>query len=282
MCFALAIACGPAPLEPRDPTPGVPHFTVKTYNVHDGQSATSPGTLAAIGTGNADIVCLQEPDKGWEALIRKRYADQYPYQMYKAEPGAAGLAVLSHFPIEDGGWIPGPNTWHPAWRVLVESPAGPLQILNLHLRSMTDGHGSTVNSFETTSSDHLYEIKVFTSHCARGLPTMVIGDFNESDGSAIEYLKARGYQDVLALYHPGQPTWRYPSVAGEFQTTLDHILFDDSVVPLNAWVINAGESDHLPVMADFQAAYAWQNLVVPRSQSGLVRAHVPLSPNGGL
>ena len=144
--------------------------------------------------------------------------------------------------------------------MLVKTPAGWLQILNVHLRSLTVGNGGTVNSYLTTAGDHRYEIQAFTADLTKDIPTMIMGDFNEPpDGTAVRYLEDQGYQNVLPLYHPGQPTWRHPGVAGEFETTLDHILFDGSVEPLNAWVINAGNSDHLPVMAHFEAAYDWQN-----------------------
>lgn len=249
--------CGPRPLEPRDPTPGVPHFTVKTFNVETGKQ-NDGATVSAVGQGNADIVCLQETTAEWESVLEERYADQYPYQLYKPDPETAGLGVLSRYPILDAGFLSAPNGWHPAWHVLVKTPAGWLQILNVHLRSMMVGNGGSVNSYLTTDGDHRYEIKSFTADLTKDIPTMIMGDFNEKpDGAAVRYLEDIGYRNVLPLYHPGQPTWRHPSVAGEFQTTLDHIMFDGSVEPLNAWVINAGHSDHLPVMAHFEAAYTW-------------------------
>lgn len=255
----LVIAgCGPRPLQPRDPTPGVPHFTVKTYNVEqDTQNDTA--TQRAVGLDNPDIVCVQETGPGWVAVLQKRYADQYPYQLYKPGPAASGLGVLSHYPVLDAGWLPAPHGWHPAWHVLVKTPAGWLQILNVHLRSGNDGDGNAVHSYLTTPGDHLYEIKSFTADLTKDIPTMIMGDFNESpDGAAVKYLENQGYRNVLPLFHPGQPTWRHASIAGQFESTLDHILFDKSVEPLNAFVINAGDSDHLPVMAHFQAAYDWQ------------------------
>lgn len=255
----LVVGCGPRPLEPRDPTPGVPHFTVKTFNVATGKHDDA-ATVSAVGQDNADIVCLQETTPEWEAVLQARYGKQYPYQLYKPTPGAAGLAVLSRYPVLDAGWLWAPNAWHPAWHVLVKTPAGWLQILNVHLRAMTDGNGGTMNSYLTTSGDHRYEIKSFTADLTKDIPTLIMGDFNESpDGAAVRYLEDEGYQNVLPLFHPGQPTWRHAGVAGQFQTTLDHILFDGSLEPLNAWVINEGHSDHLPVMAHFQAAYDWQS-----------------------
>lgn len=258
--LALVVAgCGPRPLEPRDPTPGVPHFKVKTFNVEFGKQ-NDAATVNAVGQGNPDIVCLQETTAEWEAVLEERYAEQYPYQLYQPKPGAAGLAVLSRYPILDAGFLSAPNGWHPAWHVMVETPAGWLQILDVHLRASTVGNGGTANSYLTTDGDHRYEIKAFTADLTKDMPTMIMGDFNESpDGVAVRYLESQGYRNVLPLYHPGQPTWRHASIAGQFDTTFDHILFDGSVEPLNAWVLDSGNSDHLPVMAHFEAAYDWQS-----------------------
>jgi endonuclease/exonuclease/phosphatase family metal-dependent hydrolase len=186
---------------------------------------------------------------------------QFPYRAFKADinGGAAGLGILSHYPVRDGGWHAGPNGWHPSWQHLVDTPHGSISIVNIHLRNATGENGNTVQSYLRTEADHLYEIKEFTARCTSVMPTLVAGDFNEgTTGAAIRYLEENGYQNILPLYHPGQPTWRYDkTVGGQFTQTLDHILFDKSFESLNAWVTTAGGSDHLPVMAHLQAAGDW-------------------------
>lgn len=256
-----ASGCGERPLEPRDPTPGAVHFKIKTYNVETNEQ-NHPATIEAIGAGDADVVFLQETSSYYEAVLRKRYAEQYPHQLYNdnaPEYGTGGLAVLSHFPVYDGGFHKNPNGWHPAWHVLVQTPAGLMQVLNVHLRAVFNGDGNAVSSYFSTKSDHLGEIKAFMQDCTDPLPTLVVGDFNEGpDGRAVEYLEAQGFENALPLFRPGQFTWRHASVANQMNQTLDHILFDDAFAPLNAWVINAGDSDHIPVVAHLEAAYAWE------------------------
>jgi endonuclease/exonuclease/phosphatase (EEP) superfamily protein YafD len=61
----------------------------------------------------------------------------------------------------------------------------------------------------------------------------------------------------LPLYRPGQFTWRSRSLGAQFTEALDHILYDDSVEPLNAFAMNRGNSDHIPVVAHFEASRAW-------------------------
>jgi endonuclease/exonuclease/phosphatase family metal-dependent hydrolase len=256
-CAAATLCgCGKVPLTPRDPDPGAFHFVLQTYNLNNDEGGDQ-NTLAALGQASADVVCLQEVTTVWQEAIEARYANKYPYRAFKIDPGggAAGLGIMSRFAIRDGGWRPGPIGWHPSWYHLVDTPHGTVSILNTHLRNATGEHGGTVESYLRTDEDHLYEIKQQTDRCTTVFPTIVVGDFNEgTGGAAIRYLEQTGYQNILPLYHPGQPTWHYKStVGGQFSQTLDHILFDASFEPLNAWVVNAGSSDHLPVLAHLEA-----------------------------
>lgn len=248
--------CGERPLEPREPTPGVAHFTIATYNILD-KASRDPGTVEAVGAVGADIVCLQEVTPEWEAILRVRYRERYPHMLFYPS-GSAGLGFLSRFPLEDHKFVPGPNGWHPAWHVHVETPAGWLQVLNVHLRA-PEGRGvENLRSIAALSSDHRDSIELFRSQGKDGMPTVVLGDFNEgTDGGAVELLEGIGFRNVLPLYHPGQFTWRHASVGNQFTQTIDHILFDKSLVPLNAYVKTIGGSDHLPVIAHFEAAHSW-------------------------
>lgn len=256
--LALALcACATAPLAPRAPTPGVAAYTVESYNVECGKHDDTT-IIEAVGAGNADIVCLQETTPQYEAALRPRYAGRYPYQLYRhnaPDMGATGLAVLSRYPVVDRGHHRGPHGWHPAWHVEVDSPSGPIQILLVHLRAKLSGRGSDLSALWNVSTDHLEEIDRFMRWSVPDQPTLVVGDFNEeANGAAIRWLEARGYENALPLFRPGTPTWRHPLLAWELHQTLDHILFDRAFVPLDARVIQAGHSDHLPVVARLQVA----------------------------
>src|SRR5688572_8718346 len=95
----LAVSCGPAPLEPREPTPGVPHFTVATFNVHYPTAGDAETTAAVEGTG-ADLIFLQETDGAWASALAGATAD-YPYRAFQVDSGPRGLSTLSRFPIEE-------------------------------------------------------------------------------------------------------------------------------------------------------------------------------------
>jgi endonuclease/exonuclease/phosphatase family metal-dependent hydrolase len=257
LCLLL-LGCGERPLEPRDPTPGVPHFRFVTYNVHFPE-ARDTTTLDTVRRTHGDVICLQETDLAWSEALSVALANEYPYMLFKPLEGAAGLGVLSHFPIADLGLLPRPEGWHPAWHLVVDTPAGPVQLLNVHLRASFDGDGDPISSFLATGEDHLDEIRSFTQVLDSGAPRIVLGDFNEGvDGDAVQYLENARYRNALPLYHPGQPTWQGTSVAGALEMTVDHVLFDGWFEPLNAYIVDRGNSDHVPVVAHLEASKKWR------------------------
>jgi endonuclease/exonuclease/phosphatase (EEP) superfamily protein YafD len=261
---ALLIGCGPRPLKPREPDPGVPNFRIATFNVEHGKGKDL-ATIMAVGATGADIICLEEVDADWVSSLEARYGGAYPYTIFHPVEGAAGLGIMSRWPVYDQGQLPQPNNWHPGWHVLVSTPAGYMETIIVHLRSLYDGTGGVVADYSNWGKDHVSEVQDFlnvsltTQPPPVTLPSMVIGDFNEGpDGDAVHYLESLGYQDILPLYHPGQFTWRTPSLGAQFTQALDHVMFDESwVLPLNAYVVRQGNSDHIPVVARFEAARAW-------------------------
>ena len=256
---ALVSACGKPPLEPRDPDPGAFHFTVETYNMLD-EAGGDVRTLATLGEMGADIVCVRD---------HARVASSYRIEVRESlcahdvprRTGACGSRGAWHsfkVPRARRRMAPSSKRMASGMALLRRYPHGTIKVLNAHLRNAVSDHGSAINSYLTTAEDHRYEITVFTAANVTKFPTLIMGDFNEGpDGAAVQYLENVGFQNVLPLYHPGQPTHRHRSVAGQFSQELDHILFDSSFASLNAWVVNDGNSDHLPVMAHFEALDPW-------------------------
>ncbi|MFZ5895065.1 MAG: endonuclease/exonuclease/phosphatase family protein [Myxococcota bacterium] len=261
-CLLLALpACGERPLEPREPTPGRVHFTVATFNVEDGKE-TDASTVEAIGATKADLICLQETGPGWVEVIKQRYATEYPHMLFV--PGGTGaLAVLSKRRLVSREVYPGEAGGHPSWSLFAETEAGWFSLLNVHLRSLYAAKKGLISDYLTWGSDHVTQLEsVVTSsgkeEVVSSLPRMVLGDFNEDEnGDAVDYMARLGLTDALPLFRPGQYTWRHASLAGQFNEALDHVLFDNWVEPLNAYVINQGNSDHIPVVAHFEVSKPW-------------------------
>lgn len=278
-CVLLApIGCGQAPLEPREPTPGRAHFTIATFNVEDGKQ-TDQATVEAIGATKADLICLQETGDGWIEVIKERYAAEYPYMMF--EPGGTGgLAVLSKQRLVSRAVYPGEAGGHPSWSLFAETPAGWLSLLNVHLRSLYAAKKGLIGDYLSWGSDHVTQLESVWSNSSTGeevvrtMPRLVMGDFNDGEnGDAVDYLTSIGLTDVLPLFHPGQYTWRHPSLAGQFNEALDHVLFDSWVEPLDAYVLNRGNSDHIPVVAHFEASAPWPEFDPSKLQPGTIDPH---------
>jgi endonuclease/exonuclease/phosphatase (EEP) superfamily protein YafD len=250
--LALVVACCSCSArrtpEPASHPPG-PEVTVMTYNVNFGIPG-DPETLAAIAGGGADLVFLQETTPEWEEHLRGQLGQRYPYLAFRHWRGAGGLAVLSRHPFVAGPLLPNPAGWFPAWRVVVATPLGPVQVLNVHLRPPVSDSGSFVSGYLTTGGARHTEIRAFASALDPALPTLVVGDFNEGpSGRAITELRRRGL--ALALGSSAGPTWRWPTPLGTLRLRLDHILADRRLALVEARVLQAGRSDHLPVVATF-------------------------------
>lgn len=245
---ALCLGCtGTPPATPRAPTAGAAHFTVMTYNVHRDRS-NDASTVDAVGASNVDIVLLQEVTSAWEAAVRARWSEQYPHMLFAPKENAGGLAVLSHFPLEDLGVVPVPGDLHPGWVVHAVTPGGRVQVVHVHLRSLFNGTRDWVSNYFATGADHVYETRLFMDRAMPEMPTIVAGDFNEDpEGDAVRMLEGRGFTNVLPMFKPGQFTWYGRSIG--LDMTIDHVMLDGSFEPLNAWVERRGESDHLPVIA---------------------------------
>ena len=110
-----------------------------------------------------------------------------------------------------------------------------------------------VSGYFTTPRIRHREIKFFSTDLRPDLPTLVVGDFNEDHGGrVVDHLKKRGLQSALEQFHPNRDTWRWRTSLGVLTHTLDHVLYSKELRPLNCQVLQAGRSDHLPVVAVFQ------------------------------
>jgi endonuclease/exonuclease/phosphatase family metal-dependent hydrolase len=258
LALATLMGCGSPPLKTHDATPGVFDFKVETFNVEVGKEHDQ-ATVDAVGAPDADIVCLQEAGAGWPDSLRKAYERRYKYQLYMPDPSGhptGALAVLSRYPVTDLGVMTNGKDWHshPAWRVQVELPGRKLDILLVHLRAMFNGGSNAVSAYLKVGKDHLSALNDIRTQSPDPV-ALVVGDFNEGgDGEAVKKLEDDGFRDVLPLFRPGQPTWRHPSLANQLSEAIDHIMFDDSLEPLDARVLVKGNSDHMPVVAHFQLA----------------------------
>jgi endonuclease/exonuclease/phosphatase (EEP) superfamily protein YafD len=242
----------------RNPPPavpaGAPSLSVMTFNVNFGV-ADDPANVAAIAEANADLVLLQETTPRAEALFRAELADAYPHMVFSYCCRAGGLGILSKHPIVDREPLPPPVGWFPAERVVIDTPLGRTQVINVHLRPPISDDGSWVAGYFSTRSVRAEEIAALWASAEPSLPTIVAGDFNESrNGRAIEFLGDKGLRSALVEQHPRATTWRWNTSVGTLRAQLDHIVIDGHFRAVDTRVLERGRSDHMPVFAVLTAA----------------------------
>jgi endonuclease/exonuclease/phosphatase (EEP) superfamily protein YafD len=214
------------------------------YNVNC-RNTDREATLAAIADADADVALLQEISRDWhDALARLAYPHRSVH--FDARP-AGGLEVLSRFPIDDDALIPAtPDGWFPAQRLVV---AG-LQILHVHLRPALDERG-WVTGYMSTPPIRLRQIQAYWASITPELPTIVAGDYNEEPaGTTVAFLVAQGLARVPAT---GPKTWHYVRDGREvLALDIDHVMIDRRLVASEGRVVDAGTSDHRPVVVTIE------------------------------
>lgn len=255
LCVTTLCAACSTSQEPRAPAPNRSALRVVTYNVNYGIPGDVP-TMQALADAKGDIVLLQETNAAWQAALTAALGARYPHTFFEHRGAAGGIGVMSALPIEDVQVLEptAEGSWFPALRVVVRTLKGPLQLMGLHLRPQVSNSGSVVSGYLFTPSVREAEIRGFTKALAPGLPTIVAGDFNESSsGAATTVLHDQGFVDALAAFQPGADTWRWNTSLGEVSSGLDRVLIRaKNIQPINAQVMMAGRSDHLPVVVDLE------------------------------
>ncbi len=226
-------------------SPVLAALTLLTYNVEFNNPDPS-ASLDAIAAADADVVLLQEVTAEWQRALVARFATQYPHRIFRiGARGPTGLAVLSKRPIRAEEVIRSP-VYAFAQRLEIDAAFGAVQILNVHLRPAID-RGSWVRGYFTTPPLRRREIETFWKHLRAGVSTIVAGDFNEEPaGSVLDFLARRGLAHVVPT---GPRTWHYLDGGRELLALdIDHVAVDRSLVGSDARVLDAGTSDHRPVV----------------------------------
>jgi endonuclease/exonuclease/phosphatase (EEP) superfamily protein YafD len=230
-------------------------FALMTYNVNYA-NADPDASIDAIVAADADVVLLQEITTAWQARLAQRLGKQYRHQVFHPAR-AGGLAVLSKHEIRsDELFSPPRGGFFPAERLVVASPLGDVQILHVHLRPNVE-RGNWLLGWQTTPPVRRREIETYFAKLATGVPTVVAGDFNELPaGLAVEFLATKG---LVRVPTTGPSTWHHKVEVGGKEISalsmdIDHVVIDRSLVASDARVIDAGVSDHRPVIVTLARA----------------------------
>ena len=223
-------------------------LSVLTYNVN--YHFVNEAVVDILDSINADVVCLQETNAAWESIIRNGLKNKYPFIQFKHRGTAGGLAILSKYPIAKSNAIANQPGWFPAWIVIIKKGKDAIQIINTHLKpGLTKKGRIGWNAYFKAEALHIEELKGFVKSLDPKLPSIILGDFNESDkGKAMKWLKGEGFEDALPKFNKRAKTWRFILLRGRY----DHLVFNKQLSCTKAVVHKLGKSDHFPLLGIFE------------------------------
>ena len=276
MCLAVATPslsrC--APREPAD----LGNLRVLTWNVL-WTNRDHSGTARFIRKTAADVVFLQEVTPELEARLRPDLASLYSGMVFSSARSGRGYAILSRYPVIGNRHLANPQGGPPACWAELRTPAGRLQVLNLHLtnpRVLVGSWVDKIKSYATTAGVRLKEVRNFCDALKTGVPAVVAGDLNSLECEpAIAHLNRRvRLTDAYRAVHPtpskADITWTAQSDPSNLmKARIDYVFILREFVPPQAKVERTTLSDHQPVTVILRWTHrSNEELDCPRPSSG--------------
>lgn len=250
-------------------------FTALTFNMQNGEpwdenSSANPsvhleGTLAFLEEQNADVIFLQEVERGhdggrqvepppnftWlqEHLSGYDAVFAYPRPNPDEIPFGLGLAIFSRTPLRDFRRVDLPSAEvffpyagsmrRPSSRLLIgaetEIVGQAVTLFNTHLQAYF--------MLEASSDTHREQRDLVAREVAAVTgPALLGGDFNSAPG---ESLVTQFRQTRLTTCQSAEVTWRREPYV------LDHLFFNPALRPTDCRVVPTLASDHHAVRAEF-------------------------------
>ena len=255
---------------------GATPLRVLTCNIHRNQ-LNAPAFKIMLDDLRPDVVALQDWTSVHEAELfggggwyYRRDAELFlasRYPIIKAGPIALQEPPKPEFKIREGAAV----------YYYLESPAGPISLINLHLSSPHESLQS-LREFESDAPEQLE----FNSH-ARELestsierflhgvsgPVVILGDFNTPAESDIYSRHWDQFRDAFNLRGFG---FGMTHVSTSSSVRIDHILLGSGWDVSRCWLGPAAGSPHRPLMADISRTDApphppWQALNLDRTNA---------------
>ena len=192
-------------------------------------------------------------------LISISLKNHYPYYEFNDWdneidlPAAGGIGFLSKYPIISTTIIPSPSEWFPGQLIIIDTPIGEIQFLNLHLRPpLTHSALPLPHAYFTSKKDREREVQWYGTFLKSDIPTIVCGDFNEnSDAKSAQYFsKNLKMRCALDEFKQGITWWWNLPFGYKATARFDHIFYN-RLYCKDAYVIPEGYSDHYPVVGEF-------------------------------
>jgi vancomycin resistance protein VanJ len=246
----------PSISRPSSPTSGAT-LRVMTANLlvsNDDLSAVAGLLLAE----RADIVALQELSPAMAEHLGRELRVQYPYQLLEPRESAAGLGILSRYPLRaEGLGEPLPRACF-CQRATVDLGGRAATLVNVHpwppkIRYVKVGRVPIPTSFEPEQTRRGLEAALAGLEGRTG-SLVVLGDFNLSDRQPFYRELRRTLLDAHAEAGWGLgysfPALAFEGLPNASFVRIDYILYDRSLTARSARTARIPGSDHRHVVAD--------------------------------
>ena len=232
---------------------------ILSYNIHKGIGGRDRRyrlhrIMEVIEAESPDIICLQEVDRN---VRRSRFenqpdlfADRFAFEtkLYQlnvhVKTGGYGNLMLSRWPMKEHHQIQltlQSKKARGAQLAVIETPSGPLQVVNWHL-----GLAERERHWQVR---RLLEHHLFCQH--KQLPQLIIGDTNDWRNTL-----ANGPFEVHGFKHITAPASRFRSFPaympmGSLDKAFCRGNFSDLTAHIPRRKVARDASDHLPLVIDF-------------------------------
>lgn len=236
---------------------------VLSYNIHKGIGGTDrryklERIISVIEDQNPDLICLQEVDRHVQRSRHddqpKRLAEQfasaaYDYQMnVPLKHGGYGNLILSRWPFLSHHHVSlrfSKAKPRGAQLVVVQSPEGPLHLINWHL--------SLTERMRLWQVEHLLQHRLFRE--SSEIPTLIVGDTNDWRNRLHQgVFLAQGFHQITA---PASRFRSFPAILP--MGSLDKAFCRGSIEVRHAFLVHGKvarqASDHLPLVVDFHLVH---------------------------
>lgn len=246
-------------LAPGHAAPEIPAtIRVLTYNIHHGVGLDEKLDLARIAAlikeQNADIVALQEVDRGVERTAKRDLAAElgeltgmniFFGPNIRHQGGDYGNAVLTRFPIKLKRNSPltmvGPGEQRGVIQLLLDVHGTDVLFLNTHLDSRKD------DAERILSADELTQL---VAAAAEKTPVIVCGDFNAVPASKAYAKMKTVLADAWELAGKG---FGFTIPVENPRRRIDYIWISKATIePVQMKVLRSTASDHLPLLGEFR------------------------------
>jgi endonuclease/exonuclease/phosphatase family metal-dependent hydrolase len=188
------------------------------------------------------------------AAFEARLGKRYPHRLFRPNPNAQGVGIASRYELSDGKVDMLGLRFLPSLSARVQGPHMQVHVACVHLIPPQAGFGQSDDLWATyrfNRSRRLAQVDALLNHLdGVEAPAIILGDMNEWPGqAAVTELTKAGFRDAcLGRRSRCGPTWPGRSLNFPAAFRIDYIL-GRGVVFTDAAVIEAGGSDHYPVVA---------------------------------